>query len=256
MAGAADAFRFTHVSTRVYELLTLQAIREHRAYESLDMTWEQFCTQVLGRSRRAVEEDLATLEQLGEDFMRVAQQLGLGRDALRALRRLPADARPRVLPSGEIEIGGERVSIDDRDSVIDLIDELVQSRVKMQQQIEEGVKQLADLSSRIEELERRPKYESTASEAPEIEGRLLQACRLLSQAWQLIQDEEPTDALRSLVMHYVRVIDTQYLREMTAFATGWRPHTEVPEGLDPEAYHELEEEERREARARRREKRS
>src|SRR5690606_449752 len=144
-----------------------RALKEHEAYLAVGhSSWASFCEKVLGRSRSSVDEVIKTLDDLGE-FMHAAEQLGLSREQLRALRRLPADARPRVLPSGEIEIGDERVSIEDRDSVIDLIEQLVGSREQMQRQIEEGVKQLADLSQRVEELESRPKYESTASENPE-----------------------------------------------------------------------------------------
>lgn len=255
LAGAIQAFRATRALIDVQTALVLKQVHDSKSYEPLGYSWKRYCTELCGLPYASVAEALQNLEELGEEFMRAAERLGLGRSALRGLRRLPADARPRVLPSGEIEIGDERVSIEDRDSVIDLIEQLVGSREQMQRQIEEGVKQLADLSQRVEELEGRPKYESTASENPEVEGRLMTVCRLLSQVWQLLQDEEPTEPLQALVMHYVRVIDVQYLRELTAFGTGWRPSEEVPEGLDPEAYRELEEEERREARAQRRARR-
>lgn len=162
IVGASEGLRMASTSNRVYEIMLLRELKERKAHEALGVTWEEFCTRQLGRPRRTVDDDIQSLNALGEEFMLVADNLSLGRRALQALRRLPDDERPKVLESGEIEIDGRRVPLDPehKDEIRDLLDTIVAGQEELKKQIELGRQQLeeredevAALAKRVKELE-------------------------------------------------------------------------------------------------------
>lgn len=116
LIGAAEGIRMLGAFNRYSELLVIAQIKEHKGYTSIGHTWESFCTDVLGRARRSVEEDLLNLDTFGQDFLEAADRLSLGRATLRNLRSLPSEELPRLLPDGRMEIAGQVIPVDAKHS--------------------------------------------------------------------------------------------------------------------------------------------
>ncbi|ENX33915.1 hypothetical protein F889_02579 [Acinetobacter colistiniresistens] len=125
--GAIKATAFFKKLVTVTEIKLLAEIKESKQYKGLKLvnsvgklvtvtTFEEFC-QHLGMSREKVDQDILNLSTFGEDFLETSQRMGLGYRDLRKLRKLPDSDR-------EVLINGEAVKTEDRESLIDLIEEM------------------------------------------------------------------------------------------------------------------------------------
>lgn len=141
--GAIKATGFFKKVSTVTEIKMLAEIKESKEYKGLSVldyegnwqhvtTWEQFCKS-LGHSREKVDQDILNINTFGEDFLETSQRMGVGYRDLRKLRKLPDAER-------EVIINGESVQAEDKDSLIDLIEEMSAKNLKtkqtMQQQID------------------------------------------------------------------------------------------------------------------------
>lgn len=111
----------------VSEIKFLAEIKETKQYKGLSVvgengklltvsTWDEFCSG-LGKSRQHVDEEIRNLGVFGEDFLETSQRMSLGYRDLRKLRKLDDADR-------EVIINGESVKTEDRESLIDLIEEM------------------------------------------------------------------------------------------------------------------------------------
>lgn len=80
-------------------------------------TWTEFC-QLIGSSRRTVDERLANLVEFGEKALESMQAVGMGVRDLRKLRALPEDAQKTI-----IEGVKEKGSSFDKEELLDLMEE-------------------------------------------------------------------------------------------------------------------------------------
>ncbi|ADX03002.1 hypothetical protein [Acinetobacter baumannii] len=131
--GAIKATAFIKKLVTVTEIKLLAEIKETKQYKGLKLldgsgklvtvtTFEEFC-QHIGMSREKVDQDILNLSTFGEDFLETSQRMGLGYRDLRKLRKLPDAER-------EILINGEAVKTEDRESLIDLIEEMAAKHAK------------------------------------------------------------------------------------------------------------------------------
>lgn len=145
--GALKTTAFFKKLVTVTEIKLIAEIKETKQYKDLKIidqtgklvtvtTFEQFC-QHLGMSREKVDQDILNLSTFGEDFLETSQRMGLGYRDLRKLRKLPEGER-------EILINGEAVKTEDRESLIDLIEELSAKHAKEKA---ERDKKIQDLES-------------------------------------------------------------------------------------------------------------
>lgn len=144
--GALKATEFVRKLVTVTTIKMLAEIKEAKQYKGLKIilneelvtspTWDQFC-QHIGLSREKVDEDIRNLNLLGEDFLETSQKIGVGYRELRKLRQLPESDR-------EVVINGEAVKTEDRESLIDLIEEMSAKHAKEKDQLKARV---ADLES-------------------------------------------------------------------------------------------------------------
>lgn len=144
--GALKATEFVRKLVTVTTIKMLAEIKEAKQYKGLKIilneelvtspTWDQFC-QHIGLSREKVDEDIRNLNLLGEDFLETSQKIGVGYRELRKLRQLPESDR-------EVVINGEAVKTEDRESLIDLIEEMSAKHAKERDQLKARV---ADLES-------------------------------------------------------------------------------------------------------------
>ena len=125
--GAIKATNFIKKLVTVTEIKLIAEIKETKQYKGLKVidasgklvtvtTFEEFCNY-LGKSREHVDEDIRNLGAFGEEFLETSQRMGLGYRDLRKLRKLDDSDR-------EVIINGEAVKTEDRESLIDLIEEM------------------------------------------------------------------------------------------------------------------------------------
>lgn len=131
--GAIKATNFIKKLVTVTEIKLIAEIKETKQYKGLKViddfgkvvtvtTWEHFCKHI-GMSCEKVDEDIRNLGMFGEDFLETSQRIGLGYRDLRKLRKLDDADR-------EVIINGESVKAEDRESLIDLIEEMSAKHAK------------------------------------------------------------------------------------------------------------------------------
>ena len=124
--GALKATDFIKKLVTVTEIKVMAEIKESKQYKGLMVvengevvtvtTWDEFCRH-LGLSREKVDQDILNLSMLGEDFWESSQRMGVGYRELRKIRNLPEESR-------ELIIQGEAVKAEDREGLIDLLQEI------------------------------------------------------------------------------------------------------------------------------------
>ncbi|MCU4601883.1 hypothetical protein [Acinetobacter ursingii] len=152
--GALKATAFFKKLVTVTEIKLIAEIKETKQYKGLKVvndgkfvtvtTFEQFC-QHLGMSREKVDQDILNLSTFGEDFLETSQRMGLGYRDLRKLRKLPEGDR-------EILINGEAVKTEDRESLIDLIEELSAKHAKEKAERDEKITELTSDKEALETI--------------------------------------------------------------------------------------------------------
>ena len=129
----------------VSEIKFLAEIKESKQYKGLSVigengelltvsTWADFCSG-LGKSHQHVDEEIRNLGAFGEDFLETSQRMSLGYRDLRKLRKLDDADR-------EVIINGESVKTEDRESLIDLIEEMSAKHRKEKDALESANKEL------------------------------------------------------------------------------------------------------------------
>jgi|AntDeeMinimDraft_4_1070355.scaffolds.fasta_scaffold00941_7 hypothetical protein len=201
LGQARTAHSFAKLST-VVTLRTLAEVKETQAYKALkgvtgtdsdgkkidDVgTWEGYCRAV-GRSRQSVDEDLKNLAEFGEAALESLQAIGAGYRELRKLRKLPEDER-------ELIIQGEVVKVEDKETLVDLIEEMAARHAKekeslkqqaevSRQELEASRRVTQDKSARISELEEQVHRRQTMSPDQRLEdySRRLEAAGLRARS--------------------------------------------------------------------------
>lgn len=150
LVGQIKAFAFNSKVNRIAMLKLLKQLKESGSYRGLSLTnpdgevvtvrtWAECATTLTGFSLAKVDDDLLTLEMLGEDFMRTAQQMKLRHSDILKLRKLPEDDRAIVLQGVEVVVG-------DKTAIVELIDEMAgkHARVKadLEEQLEKATKRV------------------------------------------------------------------------------------------------------------------
>ncbi len=143
--GAIKAFDFTQKLLTVSTIKMLAEIKESKQYKGLQLinqdgklltvsSWEDFC-QGIGRSRQHVDLDILNLSAFGQDFLETSQRMGVGYRDLRKLRQIPEEDR-------EVIINGEAMQAGDKDSLIELIEDMSVKHSKVKSKLENQVKDL------------------------------------------------------------------------------------------------------------------
>ena len=147
LTGRVEAFNFTSQVATVATLVNLQKIKESGIYKELPniKTWEEYCN-IIGFSRRKVDEDLQNLNTFGENFLATGRQLGLGYRELRSLSKQVKSGSLEIKDESVV-IDGEVIPLDDKDELRDALDTLLKSKYK---EIEEKDKRIKDQSESIE----------------------------------------------------------------------------------------------------------
>lgn len=90
----------------------LKKVKDSKVYKDLPGigTWESFCNQ-LGKSRRSVDDQLQSLDIMGEEFLARACQFSVGYKDLRKLRKRITDGEISI-DDKTVIIAGEQIPLD------------------------------------------------------------------------------------------------------------------------------------------------
>jgi len=102
--GRGQAFGVVANQSLAAQAECLRRIRESEAYyQSLGLTWDEFCVQYAGLTRRRVDQLIKNLEEFGATYFRLSEIVQISPEAYRQLN-------PRI-EGEEIEIGGEKFAL-------------------------------------------------------------------------------------------------------------------------------------------------
>ena len=125
--------------SRTIGISKLAIIKENKLYralrgtkhrigaEILNGTWDEFCS-LLGKSVDQIDRDIANLKAFGEEALDSMQRIGIGYRELRQYRKLPEDQKTALV---EIAKSG------DKDSFLDLAEEIMARSAKKDEQVAE-----------------------------------------------------------------------------------------------------------------------
>lgn len=152
MADAAGRF----IDAAKYALY--KQIKESKAYTQLDMDWKDFCSEVLMKDLKTVNEEIKLLETYGEYFMTAMGRLRITKKDLLALDRGLSEEDKAKAQEGTIPIGkGFKISEieDDIDEFLHAINQIKKEAalVKKEQQVLE--KELKHHQKKEVELEQK-----------------------------------------------------------------------------------------------------
>jgi len=103
LAGKTQAFGIIANRGMVAQAQSLKLIRDSRSFETLGLTWEQFCEIHAGISRSYADKLIQRLEEFGEAFFKLAQVARVSPEFYRVLA-------PAISEEG-IEIDGEVLAL-------------------------------------------------------------------------------------------------------------------------------------------------
>lgn len=147
-AQMADSYAKFSVTVTTSKLAYVKESKLYRALKGMKSghgdqfltgTWEEFC-DLLGRSREQVDRDIANLRAFGEEALESMSRMGIGYRELRQYRRLPEDQKTALL---------EAAKAGDKESFVELAEELISKHAKEKEAIEA---QLKDVQADYEEL--------------------------------------------------------------------------------------------------------
>lgn len=216
MAGAINKL------ANVISLTKLAYIKEHKLYRALHGqkftdsegneilgggTWEGFC-KVIGSSRQKIEEDLQNLRIFGEEALDAMKQMGIGYREMRQYRRLPEDQKTALT-----EAAAEAAQTGDKESFVELAEEIISKHVKEKEALEKTVEDLqSNLSAREQVLkDKSHKLDATLEELLRLKN--------IPPAEEVIERSKKEDAaLRDLWEHGLLFIG--FFNNYLSVATG------------------------------------
>ncbi|WP_420554005.1 hypothetical protein [Neptuniibacter marinus] len=142
--GRKDIIKMMTKLLTVTDLIDLQQLKDSKEYKGLMhidenkksqpiTTWAEYCKVIEGRSVESIDNDLANLNTFGEEMFDAMRQVGIGPGKMRSIRKLPEDELLLIQQASES---------DDKDQVVELIDNLVTKHAKEKAQLAEEKEQL------------------------------------------------------------------------------------------------------------------
>ena len=146
LLGRIEAFNFISKLTDVGSVKMLAELKESKQYKGITYfdadnncrsvgTWDEFCTHKLHSSRSTIDERIINLNMLGESFLEVSQNIGLGVKDLRKLRQLPEETQQLIINNESVDLG-------DKEAVKELIEDFtfkqVTEKAELQKQLDEA----------------------------------------------------------------------------------------------------------------------
>lgn len=181
MADAFSKFSATVATSK------LAHVKESKAYRALsgqktgdgrqlEGTWDEFCN-LLGKSRRSVDEDIQNLRAFGEAALENMSSIGIGYREMRQFRKLPEDSKQALI---EVAKAG------DKESFVELAEEIISKHHKEKEQLtKERDEALADYDAQSELLTQKNQALDAAKED-------------LNRTKRILKDRTPKEELHAL----------------------------------------------------------
>lgn len=126
LVGNIEAARFSALCAEKVMVETFLKLKKNKAYRAIEVRddagnlrrcadLEEFCERFLGASYRKVKELADNYHLVGADLFEQAERMGFKRNDYRALKALPADDQEAIKAA---------MQTDDRDQILDLMQEL------------------------------------------------------------------------------------------------------------------------------------
>jgi len=143
LLGQAQAFQAAGDLLRTFGVSKLAIVKENKLYRDLagtktpngselKGTWVEFCN-LLGISDDKANQDIANLQAFGEDALEQMQRIGIGYRDLRQFRKLPQDQRTALI---------EAAKTGDKDTMLELAEDLISKHIKEKTELESQVQEL------------------------------------------------------------------------------------------------------------------
>ena len=116
--GRRQAFGMLASRCTAADAECLKRLRDSKSYKRLGMSWEEFCRERAGVSRRHADKLIKDLEEFGANYYRIAELTQMSADSYRLIAGAVSDEG--------IEYQGEKIALtpDNRKRVIEAIDAL------------------------------------------------------------------------------------------------------------------------------------
>lgn len=158
--------KLAHVKeSRMYKALAGKKGVDRHGNEIADVgTWEGFCLAI-GTTRQKADEDIINLRTFGEEALEDLARVGAGYREMRQYRKLPQDQRIALIEAAEAG---------DKDSFIELAEELIGKHAKEKEQLQaDRDEALADYEAQSELLAKKNKeLDSTKQELEKSRRRI------------------------------------------------------------------------------------
>lgn len=182
LLGQAQAFQAAGNLLQTFGVSKLAIVKENKLYQQLagmhtpnglelKGTWVEFCN-LLGISDEKANQDIANLQAFGEEALEQMQRVGIGYRELRQFRKLPTEQKTALI---------EAAKAGDKDSLIELAEDLIAKHTK----------EKADLKKQVSDLQE----DAKANE--ERRSDLLQQNEKLKEQLVRIKREKPEEALEA-----------------------------------------------------------
>lgn len=130
--GILKKIEYDQAHNELLKTVALLKLRESKEYKKGGLTWEQFCTEVLGEPKRTIDERIADVRPLLDDFGRIfAQIAGMPFSKIRLLGRSIGRESAQI-EDGTLLIDGEKIPLtpEHKDEIEAAIDALRDSHKK------------------------------------------------------------------------------------------------------------------------------
>jgi hypothetical protein len=94
LTGRQQAFAMIASKCTYAQAVCLKQIHDTRAYEKLDLTWEQYCSQHAGVGRTAAEAIIKRLDEFGEAYFRLTPPSSTSRPTPSARSPIASPPKP------------------------------------------------------------------------------------------------------------------------------------------------------------------
>ena len=125
--GAIKAFKMVGGVCDVARYSLYKQLRDTDAHKLLGKDWKTFCTEHLGKSQITINEEIKLIEEFGESFLAIAEQIGLKKRDLYALDKGFSVTDKISIKDGVLMDGMRKIALTEKhtEEVADLITKLL-----------------------------------------------------------------------------------------------------------------------------------
>lgn len=173
--GAIKAFKVVSGLSDAARYSLYKQIRDTKLYDVLGKDWKTFCSENLGKDQKTINDEIKLVEEFGESFLGVAEQIGLKKKDLYVLDKGFSVADKIALKEGVIMDGATKIPVtkDHYGEVAEVIQKLVDKTREAEAQAKQAKNDLEAKYNTSKTWEK--KYIRTQKELEEAQRQIKQA---------------------------------------------------------------------------------